>query len=88
MTAHLPDLQGSDSALKFVMFITGLGTATPPKRYTQIECWEVAQSAPKPTMGADGGPVRRDPEVIGIPGREIGPIEIRDRGFRRDRRIV
>ena len=27
------------------MFITGLGTATPPKRYTQIECWEAAQSA-------------------------------------------
>ena len=27
------------------MFITGLGTATPPTRYTQIECWEAAQSA-------------------------------------------
>lgn len=27
------------------MFITGLGTATPPKRYTQSECWEAAQSA-------------------------------------------
>src|SRR5580692_3031809 len=22
------------------MFITGLGTATPPRRYTQFECWE------------------------------------------------
>src|SRR5689334_4309214 len=22
------------------MFITGLGTATPPRRYTQVECWE------------------------------------------------
>ena len=22
------------------MFITGLGTATPPKRYTQSECWD------------------------------------------------
>ena len=22
------------------MFITGLGTATPPKRYTQTECWD------------------------------------------------
>ncbi|MBI3849355.1 MAG: stilbene synthase [Verrucomicrobia bacterium] len=29
------------------MFITGLGTATPPKRYTQIECWEAAQYAPQ-----------------------------------------
>lgn len=27
------------------MFFTGLGTATPPKRYTQIECWEAVQSA-------------------------------------------
>ena len=27
------------------MFITGLGTSTPPKRYTQIECWEAAQTA-------------------------------------------
>src|SRR5437660_532569 len=25
------------------MFITGLGTATPPKRYLQTECWEAAQ---------------------------------------------
>src|SRR2546426_6325813 len=27
------------------MFITGLGTATPPKRYTQQECWEFAQTS-------------------------------------------
>ncbi len=27
------------------MFITGLGTATPPHRYTQIECWEAFQAA-------------------------------------------
>jgi alkylresorcinol/alkylpyrone synthase len=27
------------------MFITGLGTATPPKRYTQRECWEALQAA-------------------------------------------
>src|SRR5687767_9921597 len=26
------------------MFITGLGTALPPHRYTQAECWEVFQS--------------------------------------------
>ena len=25
------------------MFITGLGTATPPRRYLQTECWEAAQ---------------------------------------------
>jgi len=25
------------------MFITGLGTATPPNRYTQSECWQAAQ---------------------------------------------
>ena len=27
------------------MFITGLGTATPPHRYTQVECWDAFQSA-------------------------------------------
>src|SRR5262245_28729075 len=26
------------------MFITGLGTALPPQRYTQFECWEALQS--------------------------------------------
>src|SRR3989442_3822449 len=26
------------------MFITGLGTATPARRYTQRECWEAAQT--------------------------------------------
>src|SRR5258708_6799028 len=25
------------------MFITGIGTATPPKRFLQTECWEAAQ---------------------------------------------
>jgi predicted naringenin-chalcone synthase len=25
------------------MFINGLGTATPPRRYTQLECWEALQ---------------------------------------------
>ncbi len=29
------------------MFITGLGTATPPQRYTQVECWEAFQAAPQ-----------------------------------------
>jgi alkylresorcinol/alkylpyrone synthase len=29
------------------MFITGLGTATPPHRYTQTECWEAFQAAPQ-----------------------------------------
>ncbi len=29
------------------MFITGLGTATPPHRYTQAECWEAFQAAPQ-----------------------------------------
>jgi predicted naringenin-chalcone synthase len=28
------------------MFIVGLGTATPPKRYAQKECWENAQTIP------------------------------------------
>lgn len=27
------------------MFITGLGTATPPRRYTQAECWEAMREA-------------------------------------------
>jgi alkylresorcinol/alkylpyrone synthase len=27
------------------MFITGLGTAAPPHRYTQVQCWEAIQSA-------------------------------------------
>lgn len=29
------------------MFITGLGTATPPQRYTQLECWDALQAAPQ-----------------------------------------
>jgi len=29
------------------MFITGLGTAAPPHRYTQVECWEAIQSSPQ-----------------------------------------
>ena len=28
------------------MFITGLGTAAPPQRYTQRECWDVFQHSP------------------------------------------
>lgn len=27
------------------MFIAGLGTATPPQRYTQVQCWEAFQGA-------------------------------------------
>lgn len=27
------------------MYITGVGTATPPRRYTQAECWEVLQAS-------------------------------------------
>ena len=29
------------------MFLTGLGTATPPQRYTQVECWAAFQAAPQ-----------------------------------------
>jgi polyketide synthase Type III len=29
------------------MFITGLGTAAPPHRYTQVECWEAIQASPQ-----------------------------------------
>src|SRR5215471_8185410 len=29
------------------MFIIGLGTASPPNRYTQAECWEVLQDSPR-----------------------------------------
>src|SRR3990170_5409050 len=29
------------------MFITGLGTATPPHCYTQVQCWEALQAAPQ-----------------------------------------
>lgn len=28
------------------MFITGIGTATPPRRYTQADCWRVVQECP------------------------------------------
>jgi alkylresorcinol/alkylpyrone synthase len=28
------------------MFITGIGTAVPPRRYTQRECWEALQASP------------------------------------------
>ena len=30
---------------RFIMFITGLGTATPPRRHQQRECWEALQAA-------------------------------------------
>src|SRR5438477_2307459 len=29
------------------MFIVGLGTAAPPQRYAQKDCWEAAQQAPQ-----------------------------------------
>jgi len=29
------------------MYMIGLGTATPPRRYTQTECWEAFQSSPQ-----------------------------------------
>jgi alkylresorcinol/alkylpyrone synthase len=29
------------------MFITGLGTATPPHRYSQQDCWEVLKTSEK-----------------------------------------
>ena len=29
------------------MFITGLGLALPPRRFTQAECWEAFQAAPQ-----------------------------------------
>ena len=29
------------------MFIAGLGTATPPQHYTQVQCWEAFQRAPQ-----------------------------------------
>jgi predicted naringenin-chalcone synthase len=29
------------------MFFAGLGTAVPPRRYTQRECWDAAQSSPQ-----------------------------------------
>jgi predicted naringenin-chalcone synthase len=37
-------LQFSGRALSCAMFITGLGTALPPQRFTQMECWEVLQA--------------------------------------------
>ena len=37
-------LQAAKTALDSGMFITGLGTATPPRRYLQTECWEAAQA--------------------------------------------
>src|SRR4029079_3023307 len=32
------------------MFITGLGTAVPPRSYTQRECWEALQRANRPEI--------------------------------------
>jgi alkylresorcinol/alkylpyrone synthase len=29
------------------MFIIGIGTATPPQRYSQVDCWETVQRCPK-----------------------------------------
>ena len=29
------------------MYILGLGTATPPNRYTQTECWAAFQASPQ-----------------------------------------
>ena len=31
----------------FAMYLTGLGTAVPPKRFTQAECWAALQQAPQ-----------------------------------------
>ena len=38
-------LRAGQPALEWGMFITGLGTATPAKRFWQRECWEAAQGA-------------------------------------------
>lgn len=37
-------MQSGMGRLKCGMFITGIGTATPARRYTQSECWEGAQN--------------------------------------------
>ena len=29
------------------MYLSGLGTAVPPRRFTQVECWEALQQAPQ-----------------------------------------
>ena len=29
------------------MFLTGLGTAVPPRRFTQMECWAALQQSPQ-----------------------------------------
>ena len=34
------------------MFLTGLGTAVPPRRFTQAECWEALQRADRPELNA------------------------------------
>jgi polyketide synthase Type III len=37
------------------MFIAGLGTAVPPARYTQVECWEALKASPRfAALGAPG----------------------------------
>src|SRR2546423_9656992 len=41
--AHPLGLRLQKGALQCRMFITGLGTAKPPRRYLQTECWEEAQ---------------------------------------------
>jgi len=32
---------------KFFMFIIGIGTATPPRRYSQVDCWQTVQRCPR-----------------------------------------
>src|SRR5579863_9268904 len=29
------------------MFIIGIGTATPPRRYSQVDCWQTVQHCPR-----------------------------------------
>src|ERR1700682_5735662 len=35
-----------------LMFITGLGTAVPPRSFTQVDCWEALQRAERPEITA------------------------------------
>jgi len=32
------------------LFITGLGTAVPPRSFTQTDCWEALQRADRPEI--------------------------------------
>jgi predicted naringenin-chalcone synthase len=46
------------------MFISGIGTATPPRRYLQAECLEAAKSAPPTAVFTSVRWVMKEGDVV------------------------